>query len=44
MRKGEPEQPYAFANLDRLKKLTGWAPSLSAEEGVRLTIEELKSK
>ena len=44
MRKGEPEQPYAFANLDRLKKLTGWAPSLSVEEGVRLTIEGLKAK
>ena len=44
MLEGEPEQPYAFANLDRLKKLTGWAPSLSIEEGVRLTIEELKSK
>lgn len=43
MREGEPEQPYAFANVDRLKKLTGWAPSLSVEEGMRLTIERLKA-
>jgi len=43
MREGEPEQPYAFANLDRLKKLTGWAPSLSVEEGVRLTIKGLEA-
>ena len=42
MRAGEPEQPYAFANTDRLRKLTGWAPSLSIEEGIRLTIEGLK--
>ncbi|OGZ01037.1 MAG: hypothetical protein A3B13_02505 [Candidatus Liptonbacteria bacterium RIFCSPLOWO2_01_FULL_45_15] len=44
MREGEPEQPYAFANMDRLKKFTGWAPSLSIEEGIRLTIEGLKAK
>lgn len=44
VRAGEPEQPYAFANTDRLKKLTGWAPSLSLEEGVKLTIEGLKAK
>lgn len=42
MREGEPEQPYAFANMDRLKRFTGWAPSLSIEEGIRLTIEGLK--
>ncbi len=44
MRPGEPEQPYAFANLDRLKKLTGWKPSLSIEEGIKLTIEGLKKR
>jgi nucleoside-diphosphate-sugar epimerase len=44
MREGEPEQPYAFANMDRLKRFTGWAPSLSIEKGIRLTIEGLKAK
>ena len=41
MREGEPKQPYAFANMDRLKRFTGWAPSLSIEEGIRLTIKGL---
>lgn len=41
MREDEPEQSYAFANLDRLKKFTGWTPSLPVEEGIKLTIEGL---
>jgi nucleoside-diphosphate-sugar epimerase len=44
VREGEPEQPYAFANMEHLKKLTGWAPSLSIEEGIKLTIAGLKTK
>jgi nucleoside-diphosphate-sugar epimerase len=43
-RAGEPEQPYAFASTERLKRLTGWVPSLSIEEGIKLTIEGLKAK
>ncbi len=43
MRAGEPEQPLAFANTERLRKLTGWAPSLTLEEGIKLTIEELQA-
>jgi nucleoside-diphosphate-sugar epimerase len=44
MRAGEPGQPYAFASTERLRRLTGWAPSLSIEDGIRLTIEGLKAK
>lgn len=38
----EPEQPYCYSNLDTLKRLTNWTPSLSLEEGIKLTIKELK--
>lgn len=41
MRAGEPEQPYAYASVDRLRKLTGWAPSLTIQEGIRLTVKGL---
>ncbi len=35
-------QPNYYANLDKLRKLTGgWKPSVSLEEGIRLTIKEL---
>lgn len=31
-------------NIDKLKKVTGWAPSISFEEGVRRTMEYLKAR
>jgi nucleoside-diphosphate-sugar epimerase len=38
----EQPQPYCYANLDKLQKLTGgWKPSTSLEDGIRLTIEGL---
>jgi nucleoside-diphosphate-sugar epimerase len=38
----EQPQPYCYANLDKLQKLTGgWTPSTSLEDGIRLTIEGL---
>lgn len=44
MRAGEPEQPYAYAGLARLKELTGWTPKLTTEQGLRLTIEGLQAR
>jgi UDP-glucose 4-epimerase len=40
--KKEQPQPYCFANLDKLIKLTGWKPSISLEEGIRMTVQELE--
>ena len=38
----EQPQPNCFANLDTLQKLTGgWKPSISIDDGIRLTIKEL---
>lgn len=38
----EQPQPYCYANLDKLQKLTGgWKPSTSLEDGIRLTIKGL---
>lgn len=42
MRAGEPEQPWAFADLTRLRQATGWAPTRSLEEGLARTIECLR--
>jgi nucleoside-diphosphate-sugar epimerase len=44
MRVGEPEQPRSYADTERLKNLTGWTPSLSIEDGIRLTIRGLQEK
>lgn len=44
MRAGEPEQPYAYAGLARLKELTGWTPSFTIEHVLRLTITELAAR
>jgi nucleoside-diphosphate-sugar epimerase len=38
MRAGEPAQPHSFASLERLRHLTDWAPRLSLEEGIDVTI------
>ena len=44
MRPGEPEQPKSFADLTRLKEVTGWSPDLSLEDGIKITIEKLDEK
>lgn len=44
MRAGEPEQPRSYADLARLKSLTGWTPTLSIEDGIKLTIRELRER
>ena len=41
IRSGEPEQPKSFADLTRLKEVTGWIPDLSLEDGIKLMIEKL---
>lgn len=38
-RKEQPQQ-NCFANLDKLERLTGWKPTVSLEEGIKLTIRE----
>jgi nucleoside-diphosphate-sugar epimerase len=43
MRANEPEQPKSYADLTRLKQLTGWTPSLTLEQGIAKTVEDLKS-
>lgn len=42
MRAGEPEQPRSFVSLERLRRLTGWQPELTLEEGIRLTVKMLR--
>jgi nucleoside-diphosphate-sugar epimerase len=42
LRGDEPEQPKSYADLTRLKNLVHWTPSLSLDEGIGLTIKELK--
>ena len=37
----EPGQPYCYANLDTLKRLTNWTPSLSLEDGIKETVDTL---
>ena len=43
MRANEPEQPKSYADLTRLKQLTGWTPSLTLEQGIAKTVQDLKS-
>jgi len=40
----EPEQPKSYADLTRLRNLVHWTPSLSLDEGIRLTIKELEAR
>lgn len=42
MRAGEPEQPQAWASLERLERLTGWRPERTLEDGIRLTVKRLR--
>lgn len=37
----EPEQPYCFSNLDNLKRLTNWTPSVSLAKGIKQTVDAL---
>ena len=39
----EPEQPRSYADLTRLRSLLHWAPSLSLEEGINLTVRDLRA-
>lgn len=41
MREDEPDQPQSYADLSHLKGLTNWLPSLSVEDGIKITIEKL---
>lgn len=38
----EPEQPKSYADLTRLKQLTGWMPSLALSQGIARTVEDLQ--
>jgi dTDP-6-deoxy-L-talose 4-dehydrogenase (NAD+) len=38
----EPEQPRSYAELTRLKQLTNWTPSLTLQQGVIKTVENLR--
>ncbi|MDE2590345.1 MAG: NAD(P)-dependent oxidoreductase, partial [Patescibacteria group bacterium] len=42
--KKEQPQPNCFANLDKLEALIKWKPSISLEEGIKLTIKELDNR
>jgi nucleoside-diphosphate-sugar epimerase len=42
LRSDEPEQPRSYADLTRLRGLIGWAPSLSLEDGIKLTIKDFR--
>lgn len=37
----EQSQPHAYADLNKLKNLTNWSPSLSIETGIKKTVEQL---
>ena len=37
----EPVQPYCFSNVDNLKRLTNWTPSVSIAEGIKETVDAL---
>lgn len=41
IRKNDTVYPKSYANLKKLKELTDWTPSLSIENGIKLTIKEL---
>lgn len=43
IRKNDPTYPESYANLEKLKNITDWAPSLSIEDGIKMTIKELDS-
>lgn len=38
----EPGQPSCFSDQGKIRRLTNWAPTVSIEEGIKMTIEELQ--
>ena len=40
----EPAQPYCYANIDTLKRLTDWTPSVSLEDGIKKTVDALNRR
>jgi nucleoside-diphosphate-sugar epimerase len=40
----EQSQPKAFSDQTKIMSLTGWAPTTSISEGIKLTVEQLKIK
>jgi len=39
----EQNQPKSYADLTRLKKMTNWVPTQSIEDGIKNTVEQLRS-
>ena len=39
----EPGQPRSYANLENLKRLTDWMPSLSLDAGIEKTVRDLSN-
>ena len=37
----EQSQPHAYADLKKLNSLTNWSPSVSVEEGIKMTVVQL---
>ena len=37
----EQSQPKSYADLDRLKNLTHWIPSISLKDGIKKTVKQL---
>jgi len=40
----EPSQPDCYSNLDTLKRLTNWEPSVSLTDGIQKTVNALKAR
>jgi nucleoside-diphosphate-sugar epimerase len=38
----EQSQPKAYSDQSKIKRLTGWTPKTSINDGIKLTIEEMK--
>jgi len=38
----EQKQPKAYADLTKLRKLTGWVPNMKIDDGIKLTIDQLR--
>lgn len=41
-RADESEQPYSYASLENLVRLTGWRPGVPVDVGVQMTIDHLR--
>jgi len=40
----EQSQPNAYSNLKKLKEITNWVPEIPIEQGVKLTVDQLRSE